>query len=390
MASVKWDGGKYKGATEAKAHFRHNGREAKEYGNTDIDKSRTHLNFSAIGRSYQERCKMYDDAIIEAQTHSKRALRSDAVTCLGLVTYPPAELPEDKLKEWYTKVHGIMIDTFGAENVIDTDVHYDERHEYLDPVSEELVMSKVHSHTLVVPRTKDGRLCCKEIYTKENIINLNSAIEDMTQRDYGVQFQTGAKVKGKKKVEELKAETLRATLEEEERAINHRHELVVKNTELSKRNTELEMSMKTTKREAEADRESARKEREEAERERRRAEQERKTAEQERVRTSQRCSQELSQAREEARQEKSKIISEARQRASEIISEAEQVKASFKRNVKSESHRIENMIKSMEKIDKHEKIHPVKIKRSDIYQDYEDTYLMTHPDDDHDHKGLGL
>lgn len=243
MASVKWDGGKYKGAAEAKAHFRHNETERRnqtsKHSNNDIDRSRTALNFSVIGRNYAERCKMYDTAIAEAARHSKRKLRADAVTCLGLCTYAPAELPEEKCAEWFTKVHGIMIDVFGAENVIDTDVHFDEVHEYYDPEQDEIVSSRVHSHTNIIPRTADGRLCCKEIYTRSNCVKLNGLIEDMTQRDYGIQFQTGAKTKGSKSVEQLKAETLKAALEEEQRAREHRHELVTKNAELNKRNMAL-------------------------------------------------------------------------------------------------------------------------------------------------------
>ncbi|SDB57948.1 Plasmid recombination enzyme [Ruminococcaceae bacterium FB2012] len=243
MASVKWDGGKYKGATEAKAHFRHNETEQRKltgkHSNNDIDRSRTVMNFSVIGRSYAERCKMYDTAIEEAAAHSKRKLRADAVTCLGLCTYAPAELPEEKCAEWFTNVHSIMVEMFGAENVIDTDVHFDEVHEYYDSEQDELVLSRVHSHTNIIPRTADGRLCCKEIYTRANCVKLNGLIEDMTQRDYGIQFQTGAKTKGTKTVEQLKADTLKAALEEENRAREHRHELVVQNAELNKRNTVL-------------------------------------------------------------------------------------------------------------------------------------------------------
>ena len=243
MASVKWDGGKYKGASEAKAHFRHNETEQRkqtgEHSNKDIDRSRTAMNFSVIGRSYANRCKMYDEAIADAATHSKRKMRADAVTCLGLCTYAPAELPEEKCAEWFIKVHSIMVDMFGVENVIDTDVHFDEVHEYYDSEQDEIVRSRVHAHTNVIPRTKDGRLCCKEIYTRSNCVKLNGLIEDMTQKDYGIQFQTGAKTKGTKTVEQLKADTLKAALEEEQRAREHRHELVTKNAELNKRNSAL-------------------------------------------------------------------------------------------------------------------------------------------------------
>ena len=296
MASVKWDGGKYKGATEAKAHFHHNEKEqreqTREHSNKDIDRSRTHLNFSVVGRSYAERCQMYDKAIAEAATHSKRKLRADAVTCLGLCTYAPAELTDEQCPEWFGKVHGIMVDMFGVENVIDTDVHRDEIHGYYDSENGEWTMSRAHAHTNVIPRTPDGRLCCKEIYTRENCIKLNERIEEMTQRDYGIKFMTGEKKKGKKTVEQLKEESLQAAWDEEQRAIEHRHELVVKNSELHKHNEELraendelQCSVRRSRADAAdaaADRERARQEREAAERDRAAARQERAAARAER------------------------------------------------------------------------------------------------------------
>lgn len=289
MASVKWDRGKYKGAGEAKAHFGHNEKDrrmqTKEHSNKDIDPTRTPLNFSVVGRSYEERCQMYDRAIAEAATHSKRKLRADAVTCLGLITPAPAELQEEQCAEWFRKVHGIMVDMFGAENVIDTDVHYDELHGFLNPDTVEWDMSRIHAHTNVIPRTPDGRLCCKEIYTRENCIKLNERIEEMTQRDYGIKFMTGEKTKGKKTVEQLKAESLQAAWDEEQRAVEHRHALVVKNSELHKRNEELraendelQCSMRRSRADAAADRERARQEREAAERDRVAARQERAAA----------------------------------------------------------------------------------------------------------------
>lgn len=231
MASVNWE--KYKLGTEVKAHFRHNEqvkRQAtREHSNADIDTTRTHLNFACAGRSYEERCAMYDNAVQlasereyvqeyvvkkgkhagETKTRKTKGLKKDAVTCLGLETSAPAELSETDAKAWFMRVHKIMQDVFGVENVIDTDVHFDEVHEYTDPSTHERVVSRIHSHTNVLPITEDGRMCAKEICCRSNMVKLNNAIDEMSQREFGIKFNTGEYAK-KKSVEQLKGESLKA------------------------------------------------------------------------------------------------------------------------------------------------------------------------------------
>ncbi|MCR5728990.1 MAG: plasmid recombination protein [Ruminococcus sp.] len=240
MASVNWK--KLKTSTEVKAIMRHNEQakrqETGEHSNLDIDRSRTHLNFSVVGRSYADRCKMYDDAMIDAANYSKRKLRADAVTCLSLCTTMPDGLDDAQAHNWFSRVHELMCEQFGVSNVIDTDVHMDEIHEYYDPDKDEVVKSRPHAHTAVIPRTLDGRLCCKEVSSRSSIMALNATIEDMTQREYGIHFMTGEGKKGKS-VERCKAESVIAAQNEEQRAITHRHMLVEKNAELNKRNAAL-------------------------------------------------------------------------------------------------------------------------------------------------------
>ena len=258
MASVNWQ--KLKTATEVKAIMRHNEQDKRqqtgEHSNPDIDRSRTHLNFSVEGRSYADRCKMYDDAIADAAQHSKRKLRADAVTCLALCTTMPDGLTDEQALDWFTRVHELMCEQFGASNVLDTDVHMDEIHEYYDSDKDEVVKSRPHAHTAVIPRTSDGRLCCKEVSSRSSIMALNTAIEDMTQREYGVHFMTGECKKGKS-VERCKAESVIAAQNEEQRAITHRHELVEKNAELNKRNMALSEELKKQNERLEKVKESA-------------------------------------------------------------------------------------------------------------------------------------
>lgn len=236
MASTNWL--KLKSAAEVKALLRHDEREkreaAKEHRNYHIDKSKTHLNYSMIGRTYTERCNIYDNALQSALSvaannvetyvpkkgknagktmqRKKGKLRKDAVTALDMYTTVPADLPECEYDRWLRAVHDIEVEFFGAENVIDSDVHYDEVHEYFDTWLKKWTLSRVHMHTTVIPRTKDGRLCCNEIFTRDNCTKLNDLIEAMTRKEFGVAFNTGETPR-KESVEALKCKSFRAEKE---------------------------------------------------------------------------------------------------------------------------------------------------------------------------------
>lgn len=219
MASTNWE--KYKGGGEAKAHFRHNSQDkrlqTRKHKNPDIDRSRTHLNFSILGLSYDERCEKYDKAIDDYKSKfcKDKAMRKDAVTCLGLESSVPKEIAGDDVKcaAWCRDLYQVYCDAFGAENIIDMDVHFDEIHDYYDPETKKMETSRAHAHANIMPFTVDGRLCCKEIFTRGNMMKLNNAIEAMTMQKYGCHYMTGEPAR-KKSVEQLKQESYEALTEE--------------------------------------------------------------------------------------------------------------------------------------------------------------------------------
>ena len=94
---------------------------------------------------------------------------------------------------------------------LDADIHYDEEHEYREPQTKELVVSRVHGHYMIVPEI-DGKLNCKKMSLRKNMIALNREIDTMTQGEYGCTFMSGKKTKSLKKGEELKQESENAEL----------------------------------------------------------------------------------------------------------------------------------------------------------------------------------
>lgn len=267
MASVAWL--KVKSAEEAKALLKHDERNKREatkvHRNLHIDKSKTHLNRSVIGRTYKERCDMYDDAVHSAEAvlansvetyvpksgknagktmqRKKSKLRKDTVSMLNLYTPTPKDLPEEKQLEWFIKVHNIIVSFFRIENVIDSDIHFDEVHEYYDPVLKEWTLSRVHMQTSVLPITEDGRLCCNDIFTRENCKKLNDLVEEMTQREFGIAFNTGETPR-LETVEDLKSKSYAAELamfnELEAKIADRKKHLEDLNTKISDRKEHLE------------------------------------------------------------------------------------------------------------------------------------------------------
>lgn len=211
MASCKFEGGKYKGASEVKAHFRHNDidpekRKIAQKKNKDIDLTKCKDNFSILGLSYEERCKKYDDRIKYLDSHGNTNKRKDRVTAQCIEIPVPTGLPRGRYHDWFMRIAELLRTKYGEENFIDADIHYDEEHEYRDPETRELVISRVHGHFMIVPEL-DGKLNCKQITLRKNMKELNREIDVMTQTEFGCSFMTGTKKKSTKKVEELKQES---------------------------------------------------------------------------------------------------------------------------------------------------------------------------------------
>jgi len=215
MASVNFSNGKHKGATAAKAQFRHSAEDERSqtnHSNKQIDKTKTKDNFSLKDLSYSDLCETYDERIKMLDESTNKNKRKDRVTLFSLNIPAPQDLSEQDLKEWFAKVGGILEEQYGSDNLLDMPVHVDEIHEYVNPKTKEVEISRAHGHAYLIPE-RDGQLNGKWFSSRANINKLNRAIHEMSERDFGVYFMTGKKTKSNSKVEELKAESLKAEIE---------------------------------------------------------------------------------------------------------------------------------------------------------------------------------
>jgi vacuolar-type H+-ATPase subunit H len=209
MASVDWE--KLKGGGEAKAKFRHCDEQKRidlEHSNEDIDKTKTHLNmsFGLFEDGYDAVCQKYDKTIAELDTQPGANKRKDRVTCVGWELPMPKGMDEAQAREWMSLAYDAIKARYG-DCVLGGTAHFDEVHEYVNPETGEVCMSRPHLHVYAIPIV-DGRLHGKSFTARKNMNAMNATIEKMTQEHFpGFKFQTGTKKKSRKSVEELKNES---------------------------------------------------------------------------------------------------------------------------------------------------------------------------------------
>ena len=206
MASVNFQ--KFKSAGDAKAQFRHSDKEERKkakHANKQIDKSKSDRNMQ-YKRNYQQTCERYDRRIKELDDNGNTNKRKDRVTLLGLEIPAPEGLQAKQYLAWFNRVNEIIRDRYGSKNVLNSYIHLDEQHDYVDPETGQKRTSRVHGHYYVVPE-KNGKLDAKTLTLRKNMISLNNEIEKMTVQEFGCRFMTGSKKKSGKSVEQLKAES---------------------------------------------------------------------------------------------------------------------------------------------------------------------------------------
>lgn len=212
MASADWQ--KIKSRQQVKAILRHNCKDTreqtKEHSNPHLRPELTATN-TGLWDTYAEAAKRYDDRW--AEVNGDKTVRKDAVVGLGFSIPAPDALPEEQEDKWFVKVLDIMVTRYGYENIASFAVHRDERHEYIDPDTHERKMSRTHAQGILFPEA-GGTMCAKKIMTKGRMAELNRAIDDMSRTEFGVSFLTGKGTKSRGSVEEMKAKSLQAEIEE--------------------------------------------------------------------------------------------------------------------------------------------------------------------------------
>lgn len=204
---------------------RHNYRQSDDgvkRSNTDIDPSKTHLNYSINHLTEKESQEKHKKRIEEVdRVLPPKRIRKDRVTAITMVTYCPPEIKDmERSDEFFQKAHETICKTFGGEeNIIDSVVHKDEVHDYLKKEDGKIVThtSREHMHTTGIPFVPDKGINGKQFVTKTFLHKLNNEMENMCQREFGIHYHTG-KGHEDKCQNELKAESAKLQREEAEKS----------------------------------------------------------------------------------------------------------------------------------------------------------------------------
>lgn len=222
MASAQWNDGKAKTTQQVKAWFRHNSKEERieaNHSNTDIDKSRTQLNWSYRGLDYKGRCAAYDERMSQIDAGKPGSGKNARTILQSVIVYAPEQLRGDlpKLKDWFHRVGELAEAQFKPENVIDMAVDVDEVHEYPDGETSVWRTAAEHGHLWLVPEV-GGKLNGKEFSSRAAIIAFNDAVHQMTEKEFGCAFNDGTKQKRRGSVEQMKVKSVKQLEARQEKA----------------------------------------------------------------------------------------------------------------------------------------------------------------------------
>lgn len=175
------------------------------HSNTDIDPSRTHLNYDLKSRdgisAYDYYKQNFGQLADEIKRDTGKAIRKDAVALCSWVVTAPKTLDESKLSDFFRESYRWFSDRYGEENLVAGAVHLDE--------------TSPHMHIAFIPIVeRDGgrRLCAKNLETPKSLARAHTELQAHLTERLGctVELLTGeTAAKGNKAISELKMDSMR-------------------------------------------------------------------------------------------------------------------------------------------------------------------------------------
>ena len=155
-------------------------RDDGHYGNTDIDSSRTHLNYSLSTHSGEEAVSFYKSQLKEKKRTTEEAtgrkLRKDANTLMGVVVQIPEEYKNEspeRQRAFFQTVHNFLVGEFGLP--VSAEVHRDER--VKDRRTGKPVAGRDHLHFMVIPE-KDGKINFTQLINRRYLLTFHDRADE--------------------------------------------------------------------------------------------------------------------------------------------------------------------------------------------------------------------
>lgn len=197
--------------------LRHNARQIKNNSNTDIDTSRTHLNYNLAPKRDMTAYQYFKQRKSELYCMN----RADVKVMIGWIVTAPEDLKSEDEATFFKTVYDFMEDRYGKENIIQAYVHYDEgktiksEDRWGNPV--ETTIGRPHIHFCFIPATDDinpkhqqqEKICANDVL-KPDIYRFHPELQEcLDSKGIHVSILNGITQKNGRNytVEELKHQT---------------------------------------------------------------------------------------------------------------------------------------------------------------------------------------
>lgn len=174
----------------------HYDRSAKNIGNENLDRTRTHLNYNLAVHQQMDQVEFVRQRCSEVRCQNRKDVN---VMCSWVVTVPK-DLPMREHEQFFAESYGFLEKRYGKENVISAYVHMDE----VSP----------HMHFAFVPVTEDKKrggekVSAKEVVNRKDLRTFHTDLESHLERSLGhrVNILNEATKDGNKSVSELKKQS---------------------------------------------------------------------------------------------------------------------------------------------------------------------------------------
>lgn len=143
--------------------------------NKDIDWERTGDNYDL----HPEQNRNFNRAVKQriGKLNLKKAVRKDAVVMAQVLVTSDhiffETLSKQQQEQFFKDSYDFLAERYGKENIISSTVHLDER--------------TPHMHFNFVPVTADGRLSAKIVFTRQNLIEQQTAFYEQVGKKYGLE-----------------------------------------------------------------------------------------------------------------------------------------------------------------------------------------------------------
>ena len=159
------------------AILHHNTRGSATHSNPDIDISKIDENYLL---SQEHGCTDFDyfKSILD-NYHCMN--RKDIVKMASWIITAPDDLPLDQEYDFFSTCRDFLNLRYGAENELQTVVHYDEIHSYMDKNTGEIKVSRPHLHYCFIPaiieKNGDLHICAKKVINRADLRNFHHDLQ---------------------------------------------------------------------------------------------------------------------------------------------------------------------------------------------------------------------